>query len=74
MNFTLTRQQRRIIRAVIAVLSAIGAGTLAFPDFVPQGWAHAMREFDNWLVGVFLLVNPFMDWGADDAKGDSAKG
>lgn len=68
---TITRNERRGLRAVIAVLAAIGAGTLAFPDFIPVTWAHAMQQADNWLVGVFLLINPFLDLGADDAKGDT---
>jgi hypothetical protein len=70
---TITRNQRRALRALIAVLSAIGAGTLAFPDFVPVPWAHAMQQANNWIVGVFLLVNPFLDIGAGDAKGDTAE-
>ncbi len=70
---TIPRNGRRWLRAVIAVLAAIGAGTLAFPDFVPVAWAHAIQQADNWIVSVFLLVNPFLDLGADDAKGDTSE-
>ena len=73
MEWSFTRNQRRWIRALIAVFSAIGAGTLAFPDFIPAVAAHAMQQFDSWVVSIFLIVNPFLDVGADDAKGDTMK-
>lgn len=69
---TISRNWRRGIRAAIAVLSAIGAGTLAFPDFVPTLWAHNLVEANKWIVGIFLIINPFLDTGSDDAKGDTS--
>ncbi len=72
LGMVITRNWRRIIRAVIAVLSAIGGGTLAFPDFVPTNIAHVIQQADQWIVGVFILVNPFLDLGSDDAKYDTS--
>jgi hypothetical protein len=72
-DISLTRNQRRVIRAVVAVLSAIGAGTLGFPDFVPKVLAHDIQQADLWLVTVFLIINPILDLGADDAKNDTSK-
>jgi hypothetical protein len=64
----ITRNWRRGVRAAVAVMSAVGGGTLAFPDFVPVDVAHVIQQTNQWVVGVFILVNPFLDLGADDAK------
>ena len=72
MNFSLSRLQRRYVRAGFALLGAIAAGTFAFPDYVPALLAHDIQQTAVSLVAAFLIVNPILDVGAGDAKGDSA--
>jgi hypothetical protein len=72
-DISLTRNQRRVIRAIVALLSAVGMGTLNFPDFIPAAIAHNIQQADMWLVSAFLIINPILDLGADDAKNDTSK-
>ena len=74
MNYSLSRIQRRYVRAAFALLGAIGAGTFVFPDYVPALMAHDIQQTAISLVGAFLIVNPILDVGAGDAKGDPAAG
>ncbi|MGA8170930.1 MAG: hypothetical protein WB816_08895 [Methylocystis sp.] len=70
MNFSLSRIQRRYVRAFFALLAAVAAGTLAMPDYVPALAAHDMQQTAEALIAGFLIVNPILDVGAGDAKGD----
>ena len=72
MNFSLSRNWRRGLRVGAAVVGAIAAGTIQAPDYFPIGWHHAVQQTCLWLVGVFGVINPFLDLGADDAKGDAS--
>ena len=73
MNISLSRNRRRWLRAGFALIGAIGAGTLAAPDFVPGWFSHDVQQVCVWLVGSFMIVNPVLDLGASDAKGDEPK-
>ena len=74
MNFSLSRIQRRYVRAFFALLAAVAGGTFAFPDYVPALMAHDIQQTAVSLVAGFLIVNPILDVGAGDAKGDFAAG
>ena len=65
---------RRGIRLFFAFITAIGAGTLALPDYVPAILAHNIQQTDVFLTGFFVIVlNPWLDIGADDAKFPTTK-
>ncbi len=69
----ITRNWRRVLRGLFAVVVAIGTGTLIAPDYIPQVWAHNIQETCAWLATALGIVNPFLDLNADDAKGDASK-
>ena len=69
----ISRNWRRWIRIGMALVGAIAAGTLVAPDYIPAEWHHNIQQTAAWLATAFGVVNPFLDLGADDAKGDAAK-
>lgn len=69
----INRNWRRAIRIGIALVTAIGTGTLLAPDYVPAAWAHVIQETCAWLAAALSIANPFLDLGADDIKGSRAK-
>jgi hypothetical protein len=69
----ISRNWRRILRGLFAVVIAVGTGTLVAPDYIPTVWAHNIQETCAWLGTALGILNPFLDLNADDAKGDSSK-
>jgi len=69
----INRNWRRLIRIGMALVGAIAAGTLVAPDYIPADWHHNIQQTCAWLATAFGVVNPFLDVGAGDAKGDKSK-
>ena len=73
MNISISRGWRRGLRIVMALVIARAAGTIVEPDYIPANWQHIMQETAMWLATILGVINPFLDIGAGDAKGDKPK-
>jgi hypothetical protein len=69
----ITRNWRRALRIIMALIIARAAGTIIEPDYIPANWQHIVQETAMWVATILGVINPFLDLGSSDAKGDPAK-
>lgn len=69
----INRNWRRALRIGMALVTAIGTGTLVAPDYVPANLSHVIQETCAWLSAALAVANPFLDLGADDIRGNPPK-
>jgi len=44
----------------MAIIAAIGSGSLSLPLGIPVDWAAMIKSWDNFIVGAWLIAVPIM--------------
>jgi hypothetical protein len=61
-----------IIAIVVALLYAGANGTVGLPLGIPPEWGAYIASWSHWLIGVYLVIAPFVPAFSSSARGPLA--